>query len=118
MAESKLNVDEIAAGYYEHWKSGSEDLFWAWEAVDKLSKELATGMDISLRLIASADDDAYLAYVAAGPVEDLIKDHGNAALAAFKEAAKTSPRVLQALGKVWMHPSDEGFAEWNRIVRK
>ena len=105
------------AGYYEHWQDGSDDLSWAFDAVRDLCHDLAMGTDIALRLIVSVEDDAYLAYVAAGPVENLIKYYGHAALAIFEKAGETSPRVIEALAGVWLKPSDQGYAEWHRIIQ-
>ena len=112
-----MTIDEIVAGYFEHWQDGSDELFWAFDAVSDLCRDLGTGTDVALRLIASAEDNAYLAYVAAGPVEDLIKDYGLAALTVFEKAAETSPRVIEALAGVWLNPSDQGYAEWYRIIQ-
>jgi hypothetical protein len=112
-----MTPEEIVTGYYEHWLDGSDDKFWAFDAVSELCHDLTKGTDITLRLIASAEDDAYLAYVAAGPVEDLIKKFGKAAVALFEAAAQASPRVIDALAGVWIKPSHEGYSEWYRVLQ-
>jgi len=115
--EHNVTIEEVVTGYYEYWQHRSDDCFWAVEAVSELCCDLAKGTDVALRLIATAEDNAYLAYVAAGPVEDLIKEYGGAALTLFEEAAETSPRVIEALAGVWLDPSDNGYGEWHRIMQ-
>ena len=112
-----MTIDEIVAGYYEHWQYGSDDCFWAFEAVNDLCRDFAKGTDIALRLIASAEDQAYFAYVAAGPVESLIQRYGRAAVTFFEKASEMSPRVIEALAGVWLRPADQGYAEWYRIIQ-
>ncbi len=111
-----MTPEQIVAGYHEHWLDGSDDKSWAFDAVCELCHDLAKGTDITLRLIASAEEDAYLAYVA-GPVENLIKKFGKAAVALFEAAAQTSPRVIDTLAGVWIKPSHEGYAEWYRVLQ-
>lgn len=112
-----MTPEEIVAGYFENRKTQSDDTFWAWEAVNELCNDLAGGSDITLRLIESADDELYLYYVAAGPLEDLIKRHGAKAVALLEKAADGSSRVREALTGVWPSPAHEGFAEWERVLR-
>ena len=60
-----------------------------------------------LKLIEAADDDAALAYVAAGPLEDLLMLHGADFVRVAEQEAKRSPRVMKALSYVWLTPPDK-----------
>jgi hypothetical protein len=113
-----MTLDEIVAGYYKNWTTLADEDFWAWEAVVELCRDLQKGFDICLRLINSSEDDLYLAYVAAGPVEDLIKWHGASAVNLFELPAQNSEKIRQAIAGVWLSPSADGFAEWQRIMLK
>jgi hypothetical protein len=77
-----------------------------------------TGMAVTLALIAEARNEGELAYVAAGPVEDMLKLHGARAIAPLEAAAERSENVRKALGGVYLSEHHEAFPEWRRLVRK
>lgn len=56
---------------------------------------------IILALIEHAPDDEALAFVATGPLEDLIHRHGQRIGDQIVEQARRDPRFRQALGDVW-----------------
>ena len=113
-----MTTDEIVAGYHKHWTTQAISDFWAWEAVDELCRDLKQGFDITLRLINSADDEAYLAYVAAGPLEDLINRHGSPAVRLFEVPAENSDKVRRALAGVWITPASAGFEDMKRLMSR
>jgi hypothetical protein len=113
-----VTFDKLVAGYFENWKCRSDDTFWAWGEVDALCNNLESGFEITRRLIESAEDDLYLGYIAAGPVEDLIVRHGTPAVALLEEAADSSPRVRESLAGVWLNTSHDAFPEWSRVMHK
>jgi hypothetical protein len=111
--------EEIVAAYRRQFEAGgnSED-FWAFGDVLEQCGSLERGVEITLKLINSADDELYLAYVAAGPLEDILKWHGSAAIPYIEGAATESDKVRQALAGVWLSSADEAFSEWERLMKK
>lgn len=72
--------------------------FWAWEYISDLWQ---TGdrdaLDRLVDLADSAPDDDDLAYLGAGPVEDLVRVFGEVLIDDIEEAASRSPSFLRAL---------------------
>ena len=98
---SASEVDELIRAYLVYGHTESEQDFWAWEAVTEMvAKEPASAWPLLLGLITAAPNETDLAYVAAGPLEEFLIDHGTAYLPQILIAAK-SPKFLKALRGVW-----------------
>ncbi len=113
-----MSDEDIAAAYYKNFITQSDEGFWAFETVAEMCGDLRQGIDITLRLIDASDDDLYLAYLAAGPVEDLIKRHGAQAVRLFEVAADNSDKVRRALAGIYLSPNADAYAEWQRLLTK
>jgi hypothetical protein len=93
--------DEIVSGYLANY-AGEQSAFWAFEeACELLSRDPERLWRIALRLIQQAPDDAALAYVAAGPLEDLLAFHGPTFIQRVEDLARRDSRFLLALAGVW-----------------
>ena len=55
-----------------------------------------------LALVATAPDEDALAYVGAGPLEDLVKAHGDELVDELESEARQDPRFDAALRGVWL----------------
>jgi hypothetical protein len=53
--------------------------------------------------LRQARDEATLAYIAAGPLEDLLVQSGMTFIDRVEQAARAEPQVLRALCGVWGH---------------
>jgi hypothetical protein len=77
---------------------GPDPDFWAWEYINALWR---TGdraaLDRLVDLADSAPDADDLAYLGAGPVEDLVRVFGELLIDNIEEAARRSPSFLRAL---------------------
>lgn len=94
-------TDGLAEKYLEYGRTEREDLFWAWEEVTNLVLYAPhEAWPFVLQLIGLAPDES-LAYVAAGPLEDFLCEHGDAFLSALRSAAENDARLRQALCGVW-----------------
>ena len=113
-----MTSDEIVAAYYKNFTTQSDEDFWAFEAVVDLCRDLAKGIDITLHLIDASNDELYLAYLAAGPVEDLIKWHGAQAVRLFELPSDRSEKVRRAVAGIYLSPSADGYVEWRRLLTK
>jgi hypothetical protein len=82
--------------------SGPDADFWAWEHVEAVWR---TGdraaLDRLVDLADSAPDDEDLAYLGAGPVEDLVRVFGELLIEDIEDAAKRSPSFLRALQSMY-----------------
>jgi hypothetical protein len=75
-----------------------------WKAFDLNNPELA--WSITLDLIDRSEDELETAGVAAGPLEDLIREHPDAIWADLGEKASTNAKLATALRGVWVFESD------------
>ena len=87
--------------------SADESLFWAWETVtDLVQNDLEAGWHVVLELVRAAKDDRMLAYIAAGPLEDLLCSHGSAVIERVEQQAAQDRHFRRGLSGVW---------GWNRM---
>lgn len=100
--KNPLNHQELAQAYLKQYRIGSEDDFWAFESVVEACNDLDFGVKLTLSLIVQSENEMELAYIAAGPLEDLLKLHGNKAIPEFEKASEYSEKVRIALSGVWI----------------
>lgn len=75
---------------------------WAYEEVDDAAAEASPGVvELLVSLADAAPDDDAVAYLGAGPVEDLIRLHGQELVEEIDEAARRNERFRLALRSVW-----------------
>jgi hypothetical protein len=83
-------------------KEGCENLFWAWEYVtDLVFKEPEQAWPIILELVKQAPTNRILFDVAAGPFEDLIRQHGEQFIDRIEVQARRDPKFRQCLAGIW-----------------
>ncbi len=68
-----------------------------------------TAWDFILALIEEAPNEDVLLWIGAGPLEDLLKMHGEAFIAAAEARAMQDPRFLYSLRNVYIRPEDPIF---------
>jgi hypothetical protein len=93
-------TDDLARNYIEYWKTRAEDLFWAWEEVDRIvhGVDAETAWALVVRLVEAASDDrAVLGFIGAGPLEDLVRLHAVPLLDRAEEEAKRNAAFAEAL---------------------
>lgn len=103
----------LVSGYWENYRLVSssdrtdglraDDYHWAWEEVDyRVSVNPTEVTDLLVALADEAPDDAALAYLGAGPVEDLLVYHGSDfVFDAVEGAARRNERFCKALRCAW-----------------
>jgi hypothetical protein len=103
---------EVVAAYWRHHqlifsedpieRADADHWFWAWEEVDEAALAASPGIVALLVALAkAAPNDQALAYLGAGPLEDLIRRHGAEFVDAIDLAAQTSESFRVALRCVW-----------------
>ena len=87
----------------EHW--------WAWQAVDDAVEDGDLPLEVLDAMLhdPQADDD-HRAYVAAGPVEDLLSDFPDEYADAIAERCRRDPVWASAVRHVWLAPE-----EWREL---
>ena len=77
--EQGYTTEEIVEAYFHHFAENREEDWWAWQEVTDLVTQCPEkeGWEITLALIEKAPSKKALAYVAAGPLEDLMSYHGS-----------------------------------------
>lgn len=94
---------------------------WAFDRVSEIVRdEPDVALELTLLLFKKAgDDDAVLAYVAAGPLEDLLKLHGLHVIDRLEQESTTDPRLQLALSGVWGIDSGHPlFERWYALMSK
>ncbi|MGZ3426238.1 MAG: DUF6869 domain-containing protein [Polyangia bacterium] len=78
--------------------------FWAWEAVDAIvHDDPEAALWLTVELAEYCVSAQALAYLGAGPVEDLVKTADDALFARILKAARKRPRFRRALATIWIH---------------
>ncbi len=92
-----LDDEKLVSDYLEHVDTGDDQLFWAWQHLHHyISSEPRRAWEITLKLIAAADEGA-LAYIAAGPLEDLLNSRAEVFVDDVERLARTDPKFLRTL---------------------
>ncbi len=87
---------------------------WAYALTDALCQaEPDTGLALTEAALAQATTPEDVALIAAGPLEDLLAQHGPATITAIETQAKASPRMRFALSGVW--PERINPMVWARV---
>jgi hypothetical protein len=108
------SIEQIVDGYWRNYQLAAggrqqrldaDEWFWAWIEVDnEVRYPTPRTFALLLSLVDSAKDDQALAYVGAGPIEDLINWHGADFLDQIEEAAGRDHAFRTALSGVRVSP--------------
>lgn len=97
-------IKELASSYLEEYRicRKSDDFFEAWESVRQITEQSPDqGMELVKRLVFLAKDEEELAYIAAGPLEDLIDYHAEAIQEDLRILVRQMPLMRRAMKHVW-----------------
>jgi len=84
-----------------------KDKDWASEALNELVREDPDKAWAAVEFVVErADSDELLGSIAAGPLEDLLRQHGTILVSRVEEKAGREPRFKHCLGRVWLDPRD------------
>lgn len=118
-----LPLDRLAARYLAYLRAGDEDTpppddhpdAWTSDVFFVLTQDHPElGLAATLAAIAACETPEDMAVVAAGPLEDLIAQHGAALIDAIETRAAGDPRFAYALTGVWPQ-GNQGTLLWARI---
>jgi Family of unknown function (DUF6869) len=107
---SDAELRQLIAGYWKYYALSTGDRrerleadqwFWAWEEVERAVRAPSANVfPVLIALVESAANDDALAYVGAGPLEDLINWHGAQFLDQIEESARRDRAFRTALATV------------------
>ena len=123
-----MDIDATIAAYWAYWRYSSssaaaardesDDLFWAWEAVEEVIADADPGsVGLIIALADAAPNDLALAYLGTGSVENLLTEHAAQFADEIDEAARTHPGFRKALRCAWYdnHIDPELVARFRRF---
>lgn len=101
---SVLTDDDLVliSGYLTNHATGDESYFWAFTAINELVFQDPERLWLLTReMIQRTTDEEALAYIAAGPLEDILAYHGNEFIERVETQARRDPNFRKALCGVW-----------------
>jgi hypothetical protein len=114
-----VNSDTIAAAYLRYFEAKQPKDEWAVAAVDTLVRQDPHGAwKVVGTMINTAGSEEALAYVAAGPLEDLLNLHGGTVISNIEQDCSTNERLRLALSGVWIGPDNPVFERWYALMWK
>ena len=115
--DETTSESDLVDAYLKHFATRDDALFWAVTAVNELvGKDPERAWNLTLRLIDKAPNPESLSYVAAGPLEDLLNDHGGAVIDRVELHARRDPKFRLALSDVWGTSNAPGDI-FDRVLR-
>ena len=108
--DEDIPLQQLIDGYWKHYRLSTggrqerldaEKWAWAWDEVaEAVLEPSANTFDMLMALVGSAADDEALAYLGAGPLENLINSHGHQFAEQVEESARRDPLFRKALANV------------------
>jgi len=101
--DTPCSNSEIVAGYFANFIEGGDGPnFWAFEEMSELvSADPERAWGLAIEMLRGSSDPLYTAYVAAGPLEDLLSRHGRELIGRIEVLAKSEPWFRECLVGVW-----------------
>jgi hypothetical protein len=94
------------------------DVWAAWDAVsDQIQAGGPGALELVVALIEAAPDSQSVANVAAGPLEDLVHEHGDDLVEQLETLARQSPAFAAALHGVWLSDGAVSSSTKERLAR-
>ncbi len=104
------HLSEVATLYFPR---GGQPSAWVFGLVDHLcADDPARAIEVVRALVSEAKDDEELAYIGAGPLENLLRRRGREAIGMIEAEAAKDRRFRFALAGVW--PSEDNPEIWER----
>lgn len=116
---SNGSMNEVAKAWVKMYQtkedsSERDENFWAYNKLSDLCDYDPEGCFEMIEIIRRmSNDDAVLANLASGPLEDLLAKHGNLFIDRIETAAKFDAQVRRLLGAVWQNAISDSI--WKRI---
>jgi hypothetical protein len=94
---------ELSKGDRQDRLCAEADYWWAHETVSDAVRDGTLPLDVLDALVGDPEGDSdYRAYIAAGPLEDLLNEHADMYADPFADRARVNGLWAEALGGVWL----------------
>ena len=111
--------EQVVDSYLRHYALKEEQDFWAFDEVNQIvRRDPAAGWRLTRLLVDKASSDEALAYVAAGPLEDLLAFHGPTVIDDVAVAARADERLQLALTGVWLNRASPIWERWFALMNE
>lgn len=120
MLFAEMDAQSLATTYLRHFETKNEQDWWSVVEVDRLVRDDPySGSEVTRTLVNEAKSDEALAYVAAGPLEDLLKKHGPVVIDLVEGESRNNDRLQLALSGVWgINPGNPIYDRWYALMWK
>jgi hypothetical protein len=100
-------IEALTAAYLAYARTRDDGLFDAWlDVTERISFRPPSETWPLVRELVRAAPDDLLDYIAAGPLEDFLKEHGRAWIEEVVRDVRKDERLRRALTGVWGLPPD------------
>ena len=118
--EQSKETDRLIAAYLHSYRTGRCEDAWAEDEIARLVRTRpAMAWPIVRQLVHDAPDDSTRFYVAAGPLEDIVKEFGNELWNEIECEARQNRRFLEALSGIYLDISYGSIYErWRKLMER
>lgn len=109
--------NEIIDAYLQYYRTNEDEYWWAYEEINNLI-ESPESLPFISELIQACLNDAEIAYVAAGPLEDLITKHHLVIKDTLIELVRREPKMRRAIQGVWLAQGSAPRKTLDEILKK
>ena len=109
-----MDKELIIETWIEHHKEGAfgESTFWAWKELSRLVRnDPNCALDIVIEIEERTDDMSVLSNLAAGPLEELLVQHGSLLLNRIEEEIRNRASFKELFGGVWANGIDRDVSD-------
>jgi hypothetical protein len=111
--------EQVVNSYLRHYALKEQQDFWAFDEVNQtVRRDPMAGLRLTCLLVNKASSDEALAYVAAGPLEDLLTFHGPTLIDQVAVAARADERLQLALSGVWLDRANPVWGRWFALMNE
>lgn len=125
---SEAEKDELICAYIsrysrpftltaDHVLEKTDENFWAYEKFDELVKcSPDIAFELIIRTLAQTENDDVLDNLAAGPLEDLVRVHGERFIGQIEVQARKDEKFRRLLGGLWTVGEPNIWARIEKLV--
>lgn len=112
---NKTEQENFVVNYIKYLEN-SDDMFWVFNRfIDLIRDEPETAWILIKKILKTDSSLKMIADLSAGPLEDLLVDHGDKFIDRVEEEAKKNPDFAKLLGGVWKNAINDEV--WERIQK-
>jgi len=110
----------LLEGYFQNYLEGGDgEHFWAYmEVAELVRSNPERAWQLTVIMLHSAQDSLYRAYVAAGPLEDLLAWHGSQFIDRAESLAASQPWFLEGLSGIYVRAEEPVRGRIERLLER